>query len=54
MISAVRLTEDCEHSTKYRPGLKISDEEDLKSRVGERLIMDEWFKDVEVQEMTLV
>jgi hypothetical protein len=50
----VRFTEDCERSTKYRPGLKISEEEDLKENVRNCPVIDAWFKDIEEQEMTLV
>jgi hypothetical protein len=54
MTSTVRLTKDCERSTKDRPGLNIGDEEDLRCWVRERPIMDTWFKAAEQQEMTLV
>jgi hypothetical protein len=52
--NSVRFTEDCERSTKYRPGLKISEEEDLKENVRNCPVIDAWFKDIEEQEMTLV
>jgi hypothetical protein len=50
---SVKFTEDCERSTKYRPSLKIS-EEDLKRNVRSCPVIDAWFKDVEEQEITLV
>jgi hypothetical protein len=54
ITNSVRFTEDCERSTKYRPGLKISEEEDLKENVRNCPVIDAWFKDIEEQEMTLV
>jgi len=53
ICDSVKFTEDCERSTKYRPGLKISKVEDLEDNVRERPVIDAWFKDIEEQEMTL-
>jgi hypothetical protein len=52
ITDSVKCTEDCERSTKYHPGLKIS-KEDLKDKVRKLLVKDAWFKNIEKQEMTL-
>jgi hypothetical protein len=51
----VWFSEDCKHSTAFRPGLKINKADNLDlNQVGKRETIEEWFKDIEEQEITLV
>jgi hypothetical protein len=55
ITDSVKFTEDCERSTGYCPGLKISEADDLKDNMIRTCpVIDAWFKDIEEQEMTLV
>ena len=47
------IHKDYESSTSKRSGQQINDE-DVESKVIDRSIIDDWFKDAEEQEMILV
>jgi len=51
----VWFSEDCEQSTAFRPGLKIDEADNMDiNQVRKRETVEEWFKDVEEREITLV
>ncbi|KAN0107865.1 HET domain containing protein [Hyaloscypha variabilis] len=50
----VQLTEDCECSSEYRPGLEFEREKDLRGNVRKCDAFEAWFKDVEEKEITLI
>jgi hypothetical protein len=52
--NGVQLTEDCERSSEYRPGLDLETEEELHDKVRRCDAFDAWFKDVEEQEIKLI